>query len=514
MARRWTPGRFVNLRRIRVVCCVASLVLSSAVAFGFTARKTVALSINGETRTVSTYAASVPRLLQEQDVRVKTHDLVQSTSGLELSDHAVITVRSAYQTTITIDGQEVPFWTVATSADQLLAFFNANEHEAAKVTVNITNIYNKLTGGLVINSQGPVTVIADGKTSIAPDGRLPAASILDSKGIVVGKDDRVSVEKHGSETILRVRRVTHSEQTHMVPIAFDTQTIVDPSLKPGETKIRQNGVNGERRDVYDVTYVDGVEESRTLISRTTTKIALDRVMAVGPTQPSEPKNSNGNDGGGTGSANNDKTAGNGGSAGSASSGKPTTSTPSAPPTPSTPTPSQSPSHTPSPSTPTPTQSPSPSSQPTTPTPTPKPTPTKTTPPPAPKPTPTPKPTPKPDPKPDPKPTPSGLWHPTPAAAQVYAAGAAAQYGWNGQQWKDLVSLWNRESGWRWNAENTQSISHAYGIPQSLPGKKMAAFGANWRDDGAIQINWGLNYIAQRYGSPSAAWAHSNQVGWY
>lgn len=44
--------------------------------------------------------------------------------------------------------------------------------------------------------------------------------------------------------------------------------------------------------------------------------------------------------------------------------------------------------------------------------------------------------------------------------------------------------------------------------------KMAAFGANYRDDAAVQIDWGLWYIAQAYGSPSKAWQHSEQVGWY
>lgn len=55
---------------------------------------------------------------------------------------------------------------------------------------------------------------------------------------------------------------------------------------------------------------------------------------------------------------------------------------------------------------------------------------------------------------------------------------------------------------------------AYGIPQSLPASKMAEFGANYRDDGAVQIDWGLAYIARRYGSPSKAWERSEQIGWY
>lgn len=164
------------------MACVASLTLTSALAFGVGARKSVALTVNGETTTVTTYAMSVDRLLQEQGVKVKTHDLVESTSPTSmLKNHDVVNVQSAYQTTITIDGQEVPFWTVASSAEQLLDFFNQNETEAAKITVNISNVYNKLTGGLIINQKGPVTVIADGKSSVAPNGKLPAASILDTK---------------------------------------------------------------------------------------------------------------------------------------------------------------------------------------------------------------------------------------------------------------------------------------------------------------------------------------------
>ncbi|MBD7995895.1 lytic transglycosylase domain-containing protein [Arthrobacter sp. Sa2CUA1] len=100
----------------------------------------------------------------------------------------------------------------------------------------------------------------------------------------------------------------------------------------------------------------------------------------------------------------------------------------------------------------------------------------------------------------------------PAGAQNYALSSMPGYGWDGGQFRCLVNLWNRESNWRTSAANP--YSGAYGIPQSLPGNKMAAFGEDWRTNYRTQINWGLFYIQQRYGSPCAAWAHSEKNNWY
>jgi hypothetical protein len=100
----------------------------------------------------------------------------------------------------------------------------------------------------------------------------------------------------------------------------------------------------------------------------------------------------------------------------------------------------------------------------------------------------------------------------PAAAQAFAFSMLAGYGFGADQNSCLLSLWNRESGWRTNAYN--SSSGAYGIPQSLPGSKMAAVGADWRTSYTTQVTWGILYILGRYSSPCGAWSHSESVGWY
>ena len=86
------------------------------------------------------------------------------------------------------------------------------------------------------------------------------------------------------------------------------------------------------------------------------------------------------------------------------------------------------------------------------------------------------------------------------------------YGWSEEDFTSLVSLWNNESGWNVHCYN--SYSGAYGIPQALPGSKMATEGTDYENNGETQIRWGLKYIQERYGSPSQAWQHFLSVKWY
>jgi hypothetical protein len=102
--------------------------------------------------------------------------------------------------------------------------------------------------------------------------------------------------------------------------------------------------------------------------------------------------------------------------------------------------------------------------------------------------------------------------PDPGSAQAVAYGIVMSMGLGEGEYSCLVSLWNRESGWNTYAHNASS--GAYGIPQSLPGEKMASAGADWATNPATQISWGLSYISSRYGTPCGAWSASESKGWY
>jgi hypothetical protein len=117
------------------------------------------------------------------------------------------------------------------------------------------------------------------------------------------------------------------------------------------------------------------------------------------------------------------------------------------------------------------------------------------------------------------PAPSAAPQPTATATAAARSGSPQQiaeamlgsFGWSASQFACLDPLWAQESGWSVTAENP---SGAYGIPQALPGAKMASAGPNWQTSAVTQIKWGLEYIKDTYGSPCAAWAHEQATGWY
>jgi len=102
--------------------------------------------------------------------------------------------------------------------------------------------------------------------------------------------------------------------------------------------------------------------------------------------------------------------------------------------------------------------------------------------------------------------------PDPGTAQAIGYQMVMAMGWDENEWNCLAALWTRESNW--NAYSFNPSSGAYGIPQAVPGEKMASAGEDWATNPETQIRWGIAYITGRYGTPCGAWQHSEERGWY
>lgn len=99
-----------------------------------------------------------------------------------------------------------------------------------------------------------------------------------------------------------------------------------------------------------------------------------------------------------------------------------------------------------------------------------------------------------------------------ATYQQYARDQFDRYGWSDSDFECLIKLWTKESNWNPSAHNKSSGAH--GIAQALPASKMASYGDDYMTSYQTQINWGLDYIKNRYGAPSNAWKHFQEHNWY
>ena len=99
-----------------------------------------------------------------------------------------------------------------------------------------------------------------------------------------------------------------------------------------------------------------------------------------------------------------------------------------------------------------------------------------------------------------------------ADPRTLAKALMPQVGLSASEFGCLDNIWSQESGWNIHADNP--TSSAYGIPQALPGSKMASAGPDWANNPETQIRWGLGYIKSRYGSACAAWSFKQGAGWY
>lgn len=96
--------------------------------------------------------------------------------------------------------------------------------------------------------------------------------------------------------------------------------------------------------------------------------------------------------------------------------------------------------------------------------------------------------------------------------RTIARAMLSDFGFGDDQFSCLDSLYMSESGWNIHADNPSSS--AYGIPQALPGSKMASAGPDWEHNAATQIKWGLEYIKSSYGTPCGAWSFKQGHNWY
>jgi uncharacterized protein YabE (DUF348 family) len=385
---------------VKLTARVAVVALAATGIVGFSAaHKTVTVTVDGESREVTTFASTVEAVLDQQDVEYTDRDLVAPSPGSAVPRSGEIVVRTAHPLSLEVDGQAKTFWTTAPTLDEALTDIGVRADEAA-LSVARSAAVADLAGVVSVSTAKALTVQVDGALLDAYSNAETVRDVLVELGVFLNEDDQVEPALDqilAAGDVIAVHRAVATSGTEVSVIPFETVEEEAPDLPKGTKKVKTAGVAGQRVVTYTATVVDGKEVSRAIIMESVSAPPVTQVVLIGTKKTFVPPNVDVNV--------------------------------------------------------------------------------------------------------DPS-----------SAKGIARQMMADSYGWGDDQFACLVSLWERESGWRVNAHNRSS--GAYGIPQALPGSKMASAGADWETNPATQIKWGLGYISGRYSTPCGAWDSFLNKGWY
>ena len=274
--------RFLSVRRIAQAVVVLSLV-AGAVGFAHF-DKSVTLSVDGKTSAVRMFGSTVGDVLNDQGIKLDSHDLVAPTVSTPLQKDQKIAVRYGRLLTVTVDGKTKEFWTTSTTVSGALSELGIRA-DSAKLSVSRSQPLGRL--GLVMSVTTPknVTVSVDGKTLKATTTSATVADLLSELKVTVGANDRVipamttPLTANGLNVV--VGRVTQKTVTTTEAIAFGTQQRSDATLYSGTTNTLTAGKAGSRIVNHLQTWVNGKLESDKIASSHVVAAPVAAVVAVG-----------------------------------------------------------------------------------------------------------------------------------------------------------------------------------------------------------------------------------------
>jgi uncharacterized protein YabE (DUF348 family) len=249
----------------------------------FLAQKSLTLTVDGQTRTVSTYASTVSEVLADQGLTTASHDAVLPGPDAQVSDGDTVVVNRARPLTLTVDGVKTKVYVTARNVDQALAQLG---YRADNLVLSASRSERLPLDGMQLTISTPknVTLISDGAQRVVTTTAGTAGDLLAQQGITLGPDDRTSLYKTQAllnNMRLQVFRVQYKTITATTPIAHKSVPTPDPNAVKGTQTVTQKGVDGEQTSTFKVTLVDGVETARQLLSSTVTKPAVDELLTVG-----------------------------------------------------------------------------------------------------------------------------------------------------------------------------------------------------------------------------------------
>jgi uncharacterized protein YabE (DUF348 family) len=249
----------------------------------FVAQKSVTLTIDGQSREVSTYAATAGEILADEGLSPAAHDVVLPALDGAVRDGDTVVHNRARQLLLTVDGVRSEVYTTALSVDAALEQLGYREDDLVLSASRSERL--PLDGmNLAIQTPKAVTLVVDGQQRVISSTAATAGDLLAEQGIALSPTDRTSLRATQpllDAMVLRIWRIQVGDVTDVQPIDFTTVETPNPEALEGTRTVTQKGVEGEQTVTYQVTVTDGVETSRAQTGVTVTAAPVDQQVSVG-----------------------------------------------------------------------------------------------------------------------------------------------------------------------------------------------------------------------------------------
>ncbi len=247
------------------------------------AQKSVTLTIDGQVRTVGTYAGTVGEMLDDEGLEPAAHDVVLPAADQAVADGDAVIVNRARPLELTVDGVSREVYVTALSVDEALAQLG---YRADGLVLSASRSERLPLRGmeLTITTPKEIVLVNDGQERVVTTTAATAGDLLAEQDIALGETDRTSLHLDQgllNRMRLQVFRVQVSEVTETTELPHETVETPDPEALEGEKNVTQEGVAGEQVSTVRVTVVDGVETAREVLDTTVSREPVAELVAVG-----------------------------------------------------------------------------------------------------------------------------------------------------------------------------------------------------------------------------------------
>ena len=273
------------------VTVLVTVLTTSGLAAANALTTDLALTVDGATTQLRIVGdATVAQVLSGQGVQVDASDFVTPELDAKVTDGGHIEVSHTRSFTATIDGKTQTFTTTATTVGGALMEIGVHP-SAADISLPPQTSITAGDANVTVATQKFVALQADGATLYTQTAAGTVGDLLTERGVTLGDLDRLAPAADtalSEDLTVVVQRVVVTEQTITAEVPFPVKVVKTMSLPEGEQKVKTPGVNGVATDVWSVTIVDDVEESRDLVSQTMVTEPVAQVVEVGYTPPTRP----------------------------------------------------------------------------------------------------------------------------------------------------------------------------------------------------------------------------------